>query len=75
MADIGPAAGNRPAWVHFDLLWHPQRASAPYVPAYTPSLAGRERFLQPDALAVFGVDLPVLAPPPVDALIRSEMPE
>jgi AraC-like DNA-binding protein len=53
--------GNRPAWVHFDLVFDPRRAKHPYAGPYQSDLGPRRSLLQPDAMALFGVDLPVLA--------------
>lgn len=71
LADIGSALGNRPVWLHFDLLWDARREQHPGSGAYRDQLGDRAPYLQPDARAVFGVDLPVLAPKAMQPLLRA----
>lgn len=66
--DLSAPAGNRPAWIHFDLRFDPRRGEHPHAAAYQSELGSRAVFLQPDAQACFGVDLPVVIP---EALQRS----
>jgi AraC-like DNA-binding protein len=74
LADLGSSRGNTPVWVHFDLVFHPHRTSHPHVGSGHRSLGRRAAWLQPDAQAVFGVDLPVRIPAPQEALFRAGVP-
>jgi AraC-like DNA-binding protein len=58
---IGSRGGNRPAYVHFDVIYNPRRNE--HINALSNmGLEGREHLLQPQAPAVWGVDLPVRPP-------------
>lgn len=73
--DLGSRAGNTPVWAHFDLLFDAQR-SAPrhWAGPYDRELGARAVHLQPDARRLFGIELPVVVPPPLDAIVRVEFP-
>lgn len=70
LSDLWSAKGSRPVWVHFDVVFHPERALHPHVTGYEPELGDRARFLQPRAKEVWGVDLPVLIPRPLQSAFR-----
>lgn len=59
---LGSPAGNRPQWLHFDLAYDPRRAEHPQVHGYAPTLGPRSAWMQPDATAMLGCDLPVEVP-------------
>lgn len=66
--------GSRPAWVHFDLRFEPQRRGHPFAQAYDSELTARRQWLQPGAQAVWGVDLPVPVPTPLLPRFAAEIP-
>jgi len=74
LADLGSVRGSTPVWVHFDLSFHPRRSEHPQARAGDSELGRRSGWLQPDALAMFGIDLPVRIPAPQDALFRAGVP-
>lgn len=74
LAELRSAVGSRPVWAHFDLAFDPQRAAHPQVHAYAPVLGARAPWLQPRAVAVLGVDLPVVVPAALQPRFRSAMP-
>jgi AraC-like DNA-binding protein len=65
------STGNRPCWIHFDLMFHPRRREHPYADAYQADLGPRRPWLQPDGAKVFGCDLPVLVPAALTAFAAS----
>ncbi len=73
LADIGSAGGNRPVWVHFDVRFDPRRGDHPQVNDYAAEYGIRARWLQPDASAMFGVELPAVIPAELAAEVRAEM--
>ena len=74
LADLGSQRGNRPLWLHFDLLHDRERTRHPHAHAYDADLGPRRRWLQPGAQAVFGHPLPVLAPATINRRCRDELP-
>ena len=73
--DLSSTHGSTPCWVHFDLLFDPRRSEPRTIGGpYDSELGVRSVHLQPDAQRLWGIDLPVLVPPPLDALFRSEVP-
>jgi len=74
LADLGSTGGNRPAWVHFDVRFEPQRRHHPHAGAYQDELGPRRRFLQPDDLAAFGCRLPTLVPASLTSEFRTALP-
>ena len=73
--DLGSQRGNIPVWAHVDLLFDPRRGEPRHFAGpYDSELGDRTRHLQPDAQRLFGVDLPVLVPAPLDAAFREEFP-
>jgi AraC-like DNA-binding protein len=73
--DLGSQRGNVPVWMHFDLLFDPRRDEPRHCGGpYDSELGARARHLQPDARRLWGVDLPVLVPPPLDSAFRAEVP-
>jgi AraC-like DNA-binding protein len=72
--DLGAERGSRPAWIHFDLRFDPNRRDHPHAGAFEAELGDRAPFLQPRCPEVFGVDLPVLAPPSIARLAREAVP-
>lgn len=73
--DLTSARGNAPAWIHFDLVFDPQRRQPRHWAAsYDAELGDRARLLQPDARAVWGVDLPVPIPAALAPLFHAEVP-
>ena len=68
------STGNRPVWVHFDVRWDARRREHPHAGPYESELGPRARFLQPRAEAVWGIDLPVVAPAPLRALFAETVP-
>src|SRR6478609_4587778 len=73
LTDLWSVKGSRPVWVHFDVLFDPQRENHPHVVGYEPELNDRIRFLQPSAREVWGVDLPVPIPKPLQPLFRKRL--
>lgn len=71
LADIGSATGNRPVWLHFDLMYDAKRAQHPDSGGYRDHLGERAAFMQADAMTVFGIELAVLAPKAVQPLLRA----
>ncbi len=65
--------GNRPAWVHFDVRYDPQRANHPQAGEYESELLGRAKLLQPAPREVWGIDLPVLIPAPALPAVASSV--
>ncbi|MBA3686923.1 MAG: AraC family ligand binding domain-containing protein, partial [Planctomycetes bacterium] len=74
LADLGSADGNRPVWVHFDVVYDARRDQHPVAGAYAAELGERAPFLQPDARATWGVDLPVLVEAALHPLLRQRLP-
>ncbi len=73
--DLGSQRGNIPVWLHFDLLFDPRRAEPRrFGGPYDSELGERVVHLQPDAGRLWGVELPVLVPAPLDAVCREEIP-
>lgn len=68
ISDLGSKRGSRPGWIHFDVVWNPERAAAPHAGPYSSALKERAKFLQPSPLQVWGVDLPVLVPAPLNVI-------
>ena len=75
LSDLWSSRGSRPVWVHFDVMFDARRAEHPHVVGYEPELGDRTRFLQPRATEVWGVDLPVLVPKPLQAAFRQRLLE
>jgi AraC-like DNA-binding protein len=74
LCDLGSAGGSQPAWVHFDLRFDPQRRQHPYAGPYDHALDQREAWLQPQAAAVWGCDLPVVVPPELAPRFAADIP-
>jgi AraC-like DNA-binding protein len=74
LADLGSKKGNRPAWIHFDAVWNPERKSTPYADQYDLDLSRRKKFLQPSPREIWGVDLPVRVPPLLEPLFAESVP-
>jgi AraC-like DNA-binding protein len=74
LADLGSERGNRPLWLHFDLVHDRDRARHPHASAYDADLGPRRRWLQPGARALFGHPLPVPVPSTVAGRCRDELP-
>jgi AraC-like DNA-binding protein len=73
--DLGSQCGNVPVWLHFDLLFDPRRGEPRHFGGpYDSDLGSRAVHLQPDAERLWGVDLPVPVPAPLDAVFRDEVP-
>ncbi len=74
--DLGSQRGNTPVWIHFDVLFDPRRAEPGRYHAgpFDAELGPRAALLQPAALATWGVELPVVVPPPLAARFRAEVP-
>lgn len=74
--DLGSQRGNTPVWIHFDVLFDPQRSRPGRYHAgpFDAELGERTALLQPAARATWGVALPVLVPPPLIARFRAEVP-
>jgi AraC-like DNA-binding protein len=70
LSDLWSVRGSRPVWVHFDVIFDAQREHHPHVVGGEPELNDRVRFLQPQAREVWGVDLPVIIPAPLQSLFR-----
>lgn len=75
VAELRSVVGNRPVWAHFDLAYDPRRGEHPQVHVHAPVLGARAPWLQPRAVEVLGVDLPVLVPASVQARFRAGMPD
>lgn len=75
VAELHSAVGSRPVWVHFDLAYDPQRVAHPQVHVHAPELGARAPWLQPRALAVLGVDLPVPVPASLQPRFRAGLPD
>lgn len=75
IAELGSAVGSRPVWVHADLAYDPRRADHPQVHVHAPGLGERAPWLQPGAVAVLGVDLPVPVPATLQPRFRAAMPD
>lgn len=58
---LGSQKGNRPAYIHFDVMFNEHREEHRNTGSYD-DLTGREHLLQPNAQEVWGVDLPVRVP-------------
>lgn len=75
LATIGSRGGNRPVFVHLDLIWDEQRTwrerwwwpDAPLLGAEAPRP-------QPPLRAVFGAAVPVVAPRALRPLLHAELP-
>ena len=74
LSDIGSKRGNRPVWIHFDVVWNPERAATPYAGHYDADLSWRAKFLQPGPREVWGVELPVRVPAQLEALFTESIP-
>jgi len=70
LADIGSAAGSTPAWIHFDVAYNPARTGHRNTAPFQTDLRERAHLMQPGALATWGVDLPILVPAKLSALMR-----
>jgi AraC-like DNA-binding protein len=73
VADLGSERGNRPVWIHFDLVYNPLRDQYRRARDFDAELGDRKPLLQPSAKEVYGVDLPVLVPPSLAPLFRDEI--
>lgn len=72
--DLGSVRGNIPAWIHFDVLFDPRRSQPRrHAGPYDADLGPRSSLLQPGAVAMWGVDLPVLVPADIAALVADEV--
>lgn len=58
---LGSTKGNRPCFVHFDVIFNERRSEQQNATSFD-NLNGREHLLQPIAKTVWGVDLPVRVP-------------
>lgn len=58
---IGSKKGNRPSYLHFDLIFNERRMEQQGTSSFD-TLKGREHLLQPASKAVWGMDLPVRVP-------------
>ena len=59
----GCDAWSHPYWVHFDLIYNPQREQAPLAPCDQAYLdTARESWLQPSPREIYGCDFPLLIP-------------
>jgi AraC-like DNA-binding protein len=65
---------STPVWVHADLVFDPHRAAHPHAGSYDSELGARRSLLQPDAQALFGIDLPVLVGGRMAGRFRAAMP-
>jgi AraC-like DNA-binding protein len=74
LSDIGSKRGNRPLWIHFDAVWNPERRATPYAGHYDADLSWRMKFLQPSPREIWGVDLPVRIPKPLESLFAESIP-
>ena len=75
LSDKGSLTGSHPYWVHFDLMFHPDRASAPRAPSQQSYVsASDQHFMQADTIAVFGHDFPLLMPNALLPLFHQEIP-
>src|SRR5206468_4077083 len=74
LADLGSKQGSSPAWIHFDVVWNPDRAAAPNAGRYDSDLSWRMKFLQPSPREVWNVDLPVRVPLRLEALYADSIP-
>jgi AraC-like DNA-binding protein len=73
LVDLRSDRGNRPVWIHFDLLYSPLREQYRRAGDFDAELGDRRRLLQPSTKEVFGVDLPILVPTSLAPLFRDEM--
>ena len=73
LADLR-SQGSRPAWLHFDVRFDPRRREHPFSGAYESDLTARMDFLQPTSVAVWGVTLPVVIPPPLWPRCAEDVP-
>jgi AraC-like DNA-binding protein len=74
MADLSSQRGNRPIWIHFDLVYQPERTKYRQAVSYDAELGERERWLQPTTKELFDVNLPVVVPKQLTSLFREEVP-
>jgi AraC-like DNA-binding protein len=74
LADLTSKAGNRPVWIHFDLMYNAARSDYRLVESYEPELGSRAKLLQPSSEEIYGVDLPVLVPKELALVFRKEVP-
>lgn len=72
--DLGSKRGSRPAWIHFDVMWNPKRSAAPHPGPYDSDLSTATRFIQPPPGEVWGVDLPVVVPKPLQEIFAQTIP-
>ncbi|HEV8248301.1 MAG TPA: helix-turn-helix transcriptional regulator [Polyangiaceae bacterium] len=75
LCDLASRGGNRPVWVHFDVIFEQRRREHPLVNAYNAELGPRESFLQPGSRETWGVELGVLVPAPLVRLYRERVVE
>lgn len=74
-AELRGPEGSTPVWAHFDLAFDPNRERHPQVHVYTPDLGGRAPWMQPRAVELLGVDMPVVVPSQLQPRFRSLLPE
>lgn len=74
LADLNSPRGSQPYWIHFDLRFDSQRRAHPHAQAYDSEVTARSAWLQPDAQALWGVDMPVVVPVPLVPRFASEIP-
>lgn len=75
LSDKGSHSWSHPHWIHFDLIFHPQRAQMPGAPIQQRSLApGLADYLQPDTIAVYDYNFPLLMPPALLPRFHQDIP-
>ena len=74
LVDLASAQGNRPIWVHFEVQYNQWRGQHPHAVSYAADWNERRSKAQPSPRDVWGVDLPVLVPEPLDELFARRLP-
>jgi AraC-like DNA-binding protein len=74
LADLTSKAGNRPVWIHFDLMYNTARSDYGLVESHASELGPRAKLLQPSTKEIYGVELPVLVPKELALVFRKEVP-
>ena len=76
LSDKGSHNWSHPHWIHFDLLFNPQREQVPGAPIQQASLAPElAAHVQPDTLAVYDYDFPLLMPQALLPRFHQDIPQ
>lgn len=70
---FGSPAGNRPAFLHFDLIYNEQRTDYQNTADFSVDLSGRQHVLQPTTRELFEVELPVCVPADLERGVAREV--